>query len=68
MYTRLTPAVLLEAKAQGRRVVMSCNDYKHICPNYKLYHHGHVCEDCRGGRFYSAMRNRCMKDSVAVLE
>ena len=42
---------------------MSCNDYKHICPNYKLYHHGRICEDCRGGRFYHAILNRCCKDS-----
>lgn len=63
VYTRLTPAVLLEARSQGVPVVMSCNDYKHICPNYKLYHHGRICEDCRGGRFYYALLNRCMKDN-----
>lgn len=46
-------------------VVMSCNDYKHICPNYKLYHHGRLCEDCKGGRFYNALLNRCCHDSLA---
>ena len=46
-------------------VVMSCNDYKHICPNYKLYHHGRLCEECKGGRFYNALLNRCCHDSLA---
>ncbi|MEI7813652.1 MAG: glycosyltransferase [Coriobacteriia bacterium] len=45
-------------------VVMSCNDYKHICPNYKMYHHGHPCEECKGGKYYNAVLNRCCHDSL----
>ena len=42
---------------------MSCNDYKHVCPASKLYHHGRLCVDCKGGGFYKAVVNRCCKDS-----
>ena len=66
VYGRLTPSVLDAAREAGIPVVLSCNDYKHICPNYKLFHHGHLCEDCKGGRFYSAVLNRCCHDSLAV--
>lgn len=66
IYGRLTPAILDSARTAGVPVVLSCNDYKHICPNYKLFHHGRLCEDCNGGRFYSALRNRCCHDSLAV--
>ncbi|MEO0870528.1 MAG: glycosyltransferase, partial [Pseudomonadota bacterium] len=66
IYGRLTPSVLEAAKEAGVPAVLSCNDYKHICPSYKLFHHGRVCEDCKGGRFYSAIRNRCAHDSLAV--
>jgi len=66
IYGRLTPAILDAARAAKVPVVLSCNDYKHICPNYKLFHHGHLCEDCKGGRFSSALRNRCCHDSTAV--
>jgi glycosyltransferase involved in cell wall biosynthesis len=45
---------------------MSCNDYKHICPNYRLFHHGRICEDCKGGKFYKAVVNNCCKHSLAV--
>jgi glycosyltransferase involved in cell wall biosynthesis len=45
---------------------MSCNDYKHICPNYRLFHHGRICEDCKGGKFYNAVLNNCCKHSLAV--
>ncbi|MCR9185098.1 MAG: glycosyltransferase [Halieaceae bacterium] len=66
IYGRLTPGILDAAREARVPVVLSCNDYKHICPNYKLFHHGHLCEDCKGGRFHSALRNRCCHDSVAV--
>ncbi|MFH1038813.1 MAG: glycosyltransferase [PVC group bacterium] len=65
LYVHLTPSLLDACAAAGVPVVMSCNDYKHICPNYKLYHHGRICEACRGGRFYHAVLNRCCKDSPA---
>jgi glycosyltransferase involved in cell wall biosynthesis len=65
-YVRLTPAILDAAREAGVPVVLSCNDYKHLCPNYKLYHHGHICEECKGGHFYRALVNRCCHGSLAI--
>lgn len=65
IYVRLTPAILDACTEEGIPVVMSCNDYKHICPNYKLYHHGHICEECKGGKFYRAVVNKCCHDSYS---
>lgn len=64
IYVQLTPAILDAAREANVPVVMSCNDYKHICPNYKLYHHGKICEECKGGKFYHAIVNRCCHDSM----
>jgi glycosyltransferase involved in cell wall biosynthesis len=64
IYTKLTPSILNAAAARHVPVVMTCNDYKLICPNYSLYHHGQICEDCKGGRFYKAIVNRCSHDSL----
>jgi glycosyltransferase involved in cell wall biosynthesis len=64
IYTRLTPSILDICKEYDLPVVMSCNDYKHICPNYKLYHHRHLCEDCKDGKFYNVIKNRCLKNSL----
>ena len=61
--THLTPSILRAAQEAGVPVVMSCNDYKHLCPNSMLFHHGRLCADCKGGRFYKAISNRCSKDS-----
>lgn len=64
IYIKLTPSVLDTCSEFGIPVVMSCNDYKHICPSYKLYHHGKICEECKGGGFYRAVVNRCSHDSL----
>lgn len=66
IYNGLTPSILDACREAGVPIVMSCNDYKHICPNYKLYHHGHTCEDCKGGNFYRAIINNCCKESMVV--
>lgn len=62
----LSPSILDAAHDAGIPVVATMNDYKHICPNYKLFHHGRICYDCKGQRFFHAARNRCCKDSAAL--
>jgi glycosyltransferase involved in cell wall biosynthesis len=62
----LSPSIVFAAKELGIPVVGTFNDYKHICPNYKLFHHGRICYDCKGYNFAAAIRNRCCKDSRAL--
>lgn len=62
--THISPSILDVAHKNNIPVVISCNDYKHICPNYKLFHHGKVCEDCKGGKFYKCILNKCSHDST----
>jgi glycosyltransferase involved in cell wall biosynthesis len=64
IYLRLTPSLIDACADAGVPVVVSNNDYKLICPNYKLFHHGQLCGDCRTGRYWHAVRNRCVKDST----
>jgi glycosyltransferase involved in cell wall biosynthesis len=66
IYGRLTTSILDALNHSGIPVVMTLHDYKIICPNYKLMHHGRICEDCRNGKFYMAMVNRCHKNSLAA--
>ncbi|MBL0339643.1 MAG: glycosyltransferase [Bacteroidetes bacterium] len=66
IYVTITPSILDACREEHVPVVMSCNDYKHICPNYRLFHHGKICEDCKGGKFYKAVVNNCCKHSIGV--
>lgn len=66
MNVHLSPAVVMAAWELDIPIVGTFNDYKHICPNYKLFHHGHICYDCKGQRFWQAVRNNCCKESVLL--
>lgn len=65
IFTTLTPSIMEAAREEGIPVLLLQQDYKMICPNYKLFHHGHLCEDCKGGKFYNAILNKCCQDSTA---
>ena len=65
VFTHLSPSVLDACSEAGMPVVMSCNDYKHICPNYQLYHHGHLCQRCIRQNFSYAILTKCCKSSLA---
>jgi glycosyltransferase involved in cell wall biosynthesis len=65
VHVHLSPSILVAAKERGIPTVMTCNDYKHICPNYKLFHHNRICFDCKSGNFTNAIVNRCAKESLS---
>lgn len=64
--TQLSLSILHELKRNRIPVVLTCNDYKHICPAFKLFRDGEICLDCRNGRFYQAAANRCSHASLAM--
>ncbi len=54
------------ARAKNVPVVATFNDYKHICPNYKLYANGAICTACKGRNFHNAAIKSCCKGSRAL--
>jgi len=60
---QLSPSILGPLRMAGMRVVQSLHDYKLVCPTYRLYVDGQVCERCRGGRYFEAIRHRCNQGS-----
>lgn len=62
--THISPSILDIAKRKKIPIIISCNDYKHICPNSKLFHHGKICEECKGNRFYKCTVNKCSHNSL----
>jgi len=59
IYHHLSPSILWELKAQNVPVVYHLNDFKLLCPSYNLVSRGEVCEACKGGAFFHALRPRC---------
>jgi glycosyltransferase involved in cell wall biosynthesis len=64
IYHHLTPSILRPLKKRRIPTLLHVADYKLICPNYRLFTQGHICESCKSMRFYNAVRNRCIQNSV----
>ena len=64
IYGGLTTSVLDVLYKKNVPILMTIHDYKLICPNYKLIAKKRICEDCKSGKFYMAVRNSCHKDSL----
>ena len=66
IHVHLTPSILKVAYDRKVPVVMSCNDYKHICPNYKLFNGEELCERCKGGKFFNSAIKKCSHGSFSM--
>ncbi len=64
IYHQLSPSIIHELKRAGIPIILTAHDYKLVCPNYKLYQHNEVCEQCKGHRYYHCLANKCSKDST----
>ncbi len=65
-YHYLSPSIILTLKKKNIPIVMTLHDYKLICPNYKLFSQGKICEKCKGGKYYQCFLNKCSKNSYAA--
>jgi glycosyltransferase involved in cell wall biosynthesis len=59
IYHHLSPSILWELKAHNIPVIYHLNDFKLLCPSYNLVSQGEICEACKGGAFWHALRPRC---------
>ncbi|MCK5080882.1 MAG: glycosyltransferase, partial [Candidatus Moranbacteria bacterium] len=66
IYHYLTPAIFRTLKKNNIPMVFKLSDYKAICPNYKLFNKGQICEKCKGGKYYNCFLNKCFKNSWLV--
>ena len=62
---QISPSILDVCKEYNIPTVYTAHDLKMICLNYKMMHHGRICEDCRDGHFYHCAFNKCVKDSFS---
>jgi glycosyltransferase involved in cell wall biosynthesis len=66
IYHHLSPSVLVELHRRDVPVVLTLHDLKLVCPAYKMYTQGGICERCRGGALRNVILNRCIKNSTAM--
>lgn len=64
VYHQLSSSVLDVLKKHPARKVMTLHDYKLICPNYKLFTQGALCERCYKRKYFQAVSHRCLQNST----
>jgi glycosyltransferase involved in cell wall biosynthesis len=64
-YFQLTPSILKVLKKYNIPMVWTMHDYKLICPNYRLFTQGRVCERCKVHKYYNCFRYQCMQNNSA---
>ena len=63
IYHQISPSILPLLHKREIPVVMTLHDLKLLCPNYRMYAAGRICEACRGHKYYNAFLRRCVKES-----
>lgn len=50
----------------GIPCVQFVHDFRFLCPNGLFHTNGAICERCKDGSFFNAVRHRCYRDSYAA--
>ena len=66
IYHHLSPSILSVISEAGVPAILTLHDLKLACPAYKMLRNGGPCEDCKGGKTFNVVRNRCVKGSLAL--
>ncbi len=66
VFPMLTTALYKALNSCGVPVVQTIHNFRFLCPNGQFYVHGHICEDCQKQSYFSAVKKKCMQDSVPV--
>ena len=62
----ISPSILPAIKKANIPIVQTLHDYKLLCPNTNFVSQNHVCEQCKGHRYYNVIRNRCKRGSLGA--
>ncbi|HRI88611.1 MAG TPA: glycosyltransferase family 4 protein [Candidatus Hydrogenedentes bacterium] len=61
---QITPSILPEIRKRNIPIVFTVQDFKIVCPNYKMLTHDGVCERCKGHKYFNCTLHRCNKGSL----
>lgn len=63
IHHQISASILHELKKRQIPVVMTLHDYKMVCASYNMLVHERPCEVCARGKYFKAIKYKCVKDS-----
>lgn len=64
LYHHLSSSVLQPIRAAKIPCVQTLHDLKLACPNYRMYTEGSLCDRCKGGKYWNAVKHHCVTPST----
>jgi glycosyltransferase involved in cell wall biosynthesis len=61
----ISPSILPVIKKFNIPIVYGLYDSRLVCPNYRLFSKGKICEACKGNKFYNVILKKCIRDSLS---
>jgi len=58
-----SPSILSVLKKHNIPVIQTLHDYQLICPNFKLFTKGAICERCYKHKYYQAIFHKCIHNA-----
>jgi len=59
----ISPSIFRVLRKYKIPVVQTLHDYQLICPNFKMFTEGAICERCKKYRYWNAVIHKCVHDS-----
>lgn len=66
VYHHISPSIFGVLKRHHIPTILTLHDLKLACPAYKMLTHDGICERCKSGNLSHVVRNRCVKNSLAL--
>jgi len=63
IHHQISLSILPVLKKYKIPVIQTLHDYQTICPNYKLYSQGKICQKCKRHKYYQCFFNKCIQNS-----
>ncbi|HOS58566.1 MAG TPA: glycosyltransferase family 4 protein [Syntrophorhabdaceae bacterium] len=66
IFPLISPSIFHTLHAESIPCVQNVQDYRWLCPNGVFYINDSICEKCKNGAFWNAIRHKCFRDSFLL--
>lgn len=66
IFPLISPSIFHTLHAESIPCIQNVQDYRWLCPNGVFYINDKVCEKCKNGAYWNAIRHRCFRDSFLL--
>lgn len=66
IFPLISPSIFHTLHSESVPCIQNVQDYRWLCPNGVFYINDGICEKCKNGAFWNAVRQRCYRDSILL--